>query len=91
MKIGHGQQFSVAIGDPLSARESLAFWAVSVATTVVGDAECAAVLAPINMGAQGGGATHLDSIHNPPLAGQEAITLLGAKCSTVAAEDIRHL
>lgn len=91
MEIRHRQQIGFAIGEPLGTRQALALWAVSVTATGVGDAEQAAVIAPLDMAAKSGGTAHLDGGHNAALLHCEPSSLRGAECIAVAAEDVRHL
>jgi hypothetical protein len=64
---------------------------VPIATAVVGDANQAAVVAPLNMAAERRCAARLDGRHHTALVGQEPRTLRGTKRGAVAAEDVRHL
>ena len=49
MEIRDWQEFGAAVGQPLGAREPLAFGAVPVAAGIVGDTHLAAVLALFDM------------------------------------------
>ena len=64
---------------------------MSVATRVVGDAAFAAVLALLDMAAEGGCPTCLDRRHDTTLSVRQMVSLLGAIGGAVVAEDIRHL
>ena len=52
MEIRHGQQFGLAVGQPLLGRGGLALRAMPVAAGVVGDAQVRAGLAAFDMTAQ---------------------------------------
>jgi hypothetical protein len=69
IEIGDRQQIGVAIREPLGARECLALWTVPIATAVVGDANQAAVAAPLDMAAERRCAARLDGCHYTALAG----------------------
>ena len=69
MEIGERQQIGLAIREPLGARECLALWTVPIATAVVGDANQAAVAAPLDMAAERRCAARLDSRHYTALVG----------------------
>ena len=69
MEIGERQQIGLAIREPLGARECLALWTVPIATAVVGDANQAAVAAPLDMAAERRCAACLDGRHYTALVG----------------------
>jgi len=52
MEIGHGQQFGLAVGQPLLGRGGLALRAMTVAAGIVGDAQVGALLSAFDMSAQ---------------------------------------
>lgn len=91
MEIGHRQQVGLAIGEPSGARERLALWTMPIATAVVGDANQAAVVAPLDMAAERYCAACLDGRHHTALVGREPRALRSTEHDTVAAEDVRHL
>src|SRR4051795_6440307 len=91
MKIGDGQEFGPAIGQPLQPRETLALRAVPVAAGVIGDADLATSIALLDMTAERCRAARLDGGHDPPLDARQPIALRSPERLAVAAEDIRHL
>ena len=68
VEVADRQQIGLARGEPLPCRRALALGAMPVATAVVGDAAVAAVLARLDMAAEGGGAAGLDRRHHLQLA-----------------------
>jgi hypothetical protein len=64
---------------------------VLVATTVVGDANHAAVIAAFDMAAERCGTAGLNGGHDAALAAAEPIALCGTERFAVAAGDVRHL
>ena len=91
MEVGHREQFSLAIGDPLRAGQALAFWAVPVAAGIVGDAGLAAILTAFDMAAERRRPAGLDRRHDSALSEGHAGELIGAIGGAVATEDVRHL
>src|ERR1700681_2920328 len=59
-------------------------------TAIVGDADHAAVIALLDVTAEGCGAASLDRGHDAALLRQEPTALCGTECIAVAAEDVRH-
>jgi hypothetical protein len=53
-EIADRQQIGLAGGKPVPRRRALAFWAMAVATRVVGDPAVTAILAALDMTAEGG-------------------------------------
>jgi hypothetical protein len=91
MEIPHGQQFGLACGQPCLCRTCLTFWAVTIATGIIGNVFMRAVSATRNMTAECGGAAALDCRHHHQL-GQADVPLVGSTpVSTMGAEDIRNL
>jgi hypothetical protein len=72
VKIRDRQQVGLPIGQPLGACQALAFWAMPVATAVVGNADHAAAVALLDMAAERRGAASLDGGHDAALVGQSA-------------------
>ena len=91
VEITDGEQIGFAIGKPLSARQTLALWAVSVTATAVGDADQATIVALLDVAAKSCGAAQLNGSHDSALFGGKPSSLRGAECIAVAAKDIRHL
>ena len=69
----------------------LAFRAVPIVATVVGNALMAATIALLNMAAKSGGAATLDRAHNAALSTAEGLSVLQAVGRTGLAKNIRHL
>ena len=86
MEIGNRQQFGAAICKPLEARETLALRAMSIAAGIVGDADLAAILAPLDMTAERRRSACLDRGHDLALIEGEPVALRSAKRIAVAAE-----
>jgi hypothetical protein len=86
MEIGDRQQVGLTICKPLGARQALALWTVPVAAAVVGDADRAAVIALLDVTAEGCGAASLDRGHDAALVGQEPTALCGTERIAVVAE-----
>ena len=83
------QQLLLACLDPQGALEGAALGAVAVAAGVVADLDMVAVVALIDVAAEGAGATARDVAHRPVLLGTELVLL--AVGVPVAAEDVRDL
>jgi len=90
MKVLDGQQFGLAVFEPLRAGEGLAFWAMTVAAAVVGGALVAAGVTLLQVAAQGGSTAEFDSAHHAPLPARERSRMFLPISCTVTAEDIRH-
>jgi hypothetical protein len=91
MEIRHRQQLGLALGEPFGAGQPLALGTMPITAGVVGDANEAAILAPLDMAAKSGGPTRLDRAHDATL---DASYVPGMRLATgvaVAAEDLRHL
>ena len=91
MKIGNGQQFGAAICKPSEARQTLALRAMPIAAGIVGDADLAAILAPLDMTAERRRSACLDRGHDLALIEGEPVALRSAKRVAVAAKNVRHL
>jgi hypothetical protein len=91
MEVFNGKEVGLAIFQPLRTDQGLAFRAVPVAATVVGNALMSAVVALLNMAAESGGAATLDRAHDAALPTTEGISVLLAVGSTGLVENIRHL
>jgi hypothetical protein len=89
MKVPAGQKLCSACIKPLFLGHGLALGTVPVAARVVGRLFIGAVLASVQMTAQGGGAADFDQVQNLTLLGRdgELLTVL----ISVTAEGIGHL
>lgn len=67
MEIADWQKVCLSGGKPITPGLALAFWAVPVAAGIVGNADCVAVLALLDMPAQASGPAHLDRAHDAAL------------------------
>ena len=72
MKISGGQELVLLLNDPHFLVQALTFWAMSVAATVITDAQMATLITSINMTAQGCGATSADSRKRSPVMRRES-------------------
>lgn len=75
---------------PLCAGQRLATGAMSVAAAVESDAAMAAVIAPLDMPAERGGAAQFDGRHDATLGNRQRRVMFGTIGLAVAAEHIRH-
>src|SRR3954470_8288309 len=91
VEIRHPQQFGLPFGQPGGARWSLAFWAMPVATRIIGDANETALRAALDMAAERRGAACLDRTHDAPFGAAEMAGVPLTVRLAVAAEDVRHL
>ena len=90
-KIRHGQEFGLAVGQPLLGRGALALRTVPVAAGVVGDLDMLALVAAQDVPAQRCGAAVLDRRHHLELAEADMAGVGLAPRRAMAAEDIRNL
>ena len=67
MHIAHRQQFLTAFGKPLIPSVGLALGTVPVTATVITDAQVTALIALINVSAQGNGSAATDGMQGTPL------------------------
>ena len=91
VEVGYRQQFGLPLREPLGARQPLAFGTVTVATRVVSDARCAAVIALIDMPPERRRPARRDGAHDASLDAPEMTGVCLSKRCAMAAEDIRHL
>ena len=93
MEIPHRQQFRLPVGQPVPCRCPLAFWAVAVTATIVGDQRVSArgVLATRNMTAERCRPATLDGAHRLQLVEAHMADVGMTPRRTVAAENIRNL
>ena len=90
-KYGTGSNSACRSANHVRPRRALAFWAMAVATGVVGDAEEIAFGAALDMTAELGGTACFDRRHYTTLDSAEMTGMLLTIRLAVAAEDIRHL
>jgi hypothetical protein len=64
MEIGNGQQLRPAVGEPLEPRQTLALRTMSVAAAIESNADRAAILATLDMTAEGRRSARLDRGHD---------------------------
>src|SRR5215212_7175208 len=91
MEVADRQQIGLACGEPVPCRRALAFGAVPVTAAVIGDAAMAAVLASLDVAAEGCGATALDRRHDLQLAEAQMASLGRAPGGPMAKEDVGDL
>jgi len=91
MEIGHGQQFGLAVGQPLLGSSGLTLRAVPVAAGIVADAQVGAFLAAFDMPAQRRRSAALDRRHDLELAEAHMAGMRGTPSRPAMAEDVRHL
>lgn len=91
MEVRDWQKIRLPVGKPLGARSSLALRTMAIATRVVGNAGCAAVIALLEVAAERGRPARRDGAHDAALDATEMTGVGTPKRFAVAAEDIRHL
>jgi len=91
MEIGHGQEFGLAVGQPLLGSSGLTLRTVPVAAGVVGDAQVSAGLAAFDMAAQRRRSAALDRRHDLELAEAHMAGVGGTPSRPAVAEDVPHL
>ena len=101
VEIRHGQEFGLAVGQPLLGRGGLALWAVPVAARVVRDAQVRALFAAFDMTAQrphgsspwaeGPRSAAFDRRHDLELAETHMAGMGRTPSRPAMAEDVRHL
>jgi hypothetical protein len=91
MEVGHGQEFALAVGQPLLGRGSLAFGAVPVAAGVLADAQVRAGLTAFGMTAHRRRSAALDRRHDLQLAEAHMAGMGCTPSQPAVAEDVRHL
>src|SRR5262245_34907506 len=90
MKIRHLQELSLAVLNPLRARQALALRAVPVATAVERIAFVAALITALEVAAEGCRPTLLNGGHDAPLRDGHRRAMLFTISCAVAAENMRH-
>src|SRR5262249_27006443 len=91
MKVRHWQELGLPIREPFCPCESVALWAMTVTTRVVGDAGRTTTVALLDMAAEHRRPARRDGTHD---ASFDVAKMTGARLSkrfAMAAEDIRHL
>ena len=88
VEVGYRQQFGLPLREPLGARQPLAF---GVATRVVSDARCAALIALLDMPPERRRPTRRDGAHDASLDEPEMTGVCLSKRFAMTAKDIRHL
>ena len=91
MIVRHRQQLGFAFGQPFVGGGTLAFWAVPIAATIVGDDGVGAVLAPGDVAAERGRAAALDRGHHLQRIEAQVSGMGTTPRRSVIAEDIRDL
>ena len=91
VEVSDRQQVGLALGQPRARGGALALGAVPVAAAVVGDPPVAAVLAGLDMTAQGCGAAMLDRRHDLELMKAQVPGMGGPISGAGSAEDIGDL
>jgi hypothetical protein len=91
VEVGHRQELSPPVREPLRARQPLALRAMAIATGVVGDPDRAAVVALLDMAAECRRPARRDGAHHAALDATEMTGMRLPKRFAVVAEDIRHL
>src|SRR5262245_19665663 len=91
MEIRHGQQFGLAVGQPLFGGGGLALWAMPVAARVVRDAQVGAVFAAFDMTAQRRRSAAFDRRHDLELAEAHMAGMRRTPSRPAMAEELRHL
>jgi len=77
--------------DPLGSGERLAFRTMPVPARVIGNALMLATVAPLQVTAQGGGATGFDGLHHAALRARQGRIVLDTIRLAIAAQHVRHL
>ena len=91
VEVRYWKQLGLPLHEPLSARRALALRTMAIATGVVSDTRCAAVVALFDMAAERRCSARRDGVHHAPLDSAEMIRACLPKRFAVAAEHIRHL
>ncbi len=91
MEVGAVEQFGATLADPGGAGKGLTLGAVAVAAGAIAEAAVAAVVALLDLAAEGGGAAVLDRRHGAALGGGQGGGETLAESVPVAVEDVSHL
>jgi hypothetical protein len=90
VEVGHVEQFRLPVLEPSSPGETLTFRAVTVTARVVRHTLMAAIIAPLDVAAESGGAANFDRVHGAPSRGGQRRAMLISESRAEAAEHIRH-
>ena len=91
MEVADRQQIGLAGRKPILRRRTLTLGAMAVATRVVGDAAVAAVLAALDMTAEGGRAALLDRRHDLELTEAQMPSIGSTPVGSMAMKDVCDL
>ena len=91
MEVGAVEQFGATLADPGGAGKGLTLGAVAVAAGAIAEAAVAAVVALLDLAAEGGGAAAFDRRHGPALGGGQGGGETAAESVPVTVEDVSHL
>jgi hypothetical protein len=91
VEVRHGQEFGLAVGQPLLGSDGLALWAMPIAAGVVRDPQVGAGLAALDMTAQRRRSATLDRRHDLELAEAHMAGMGRTPSRSAVAEDVRHL
>ena len=91
VEVGAVEQFGATLADPLGAGKGLALGAVAVAAGAIAEAAVAAVVALLDLAAEGGGAAAFDGGHDAALGGGQRGGETAAESVPVTVEDVSHL
>jgi hypothetical protein len=90
VEVRHFQQLSLAVLDPLRARQRLALWAMTIPATVEAVPLMTAFITLFEVAAEGRRTAHLDCSHDAPLPGGHRSAILFPVSGAIAAEHVRH-
>ena len=91
MEVGAVKQFGATLADPLGAGKGLALGAMAIAAGAIAEAAVAAVVALLDLAAEGGGAAAFDRRHGAALGGGQGGGETAAESVPVTVEDVSHL
>jgi hypothetical protein len=91
VEVRYWKQLGLPLYEPLSARRALALRTMAIATGVVSDMRCAAVVALFDMAAERRCSALRNGAHHAPLDSAKMMSTCLTKRFAVAAEHIRHL
>ena len=90
VEIGNGEEFRLAVLQPLGASQGLALGTMPISAAMVSGALVATAVTLLQMAAQSGGAAEFDGAHHAPLSARERSSVFLPVSRTVAAKDLRH-
>jgi len=91
VEVFNRQKFSLPVLEPLVTREGLAFWAMSIATAVVGDAVVAAGITLLYVTAQCDASALFNCAHDTRLPPTQVSRMFRTVSRADSAKDVRHL